>query len=212
MAWKTIDRNEPVVDAGATPVLTEAIRGKIESFFPRYPTKRAVLLPALHVIQDALGFIGWQAMKEVADLLEIHPSAVFDTISFYTHFWTKPRGEKVVTVCRSISCELLGGREVLEAVKDHLGIGEHETTGDGKYSIAVEECLAGCDHGPCLLVNERMHKCVKAADVPALLADAGNADHGLPRSDLFDGPVVDDDRDDGVIASTSDVVEMQDSN
>lgn len=212
MGWKTIDRNEPVVDAEASPVLTEAIRTKIESFFPKYPTKRAVLLPALHVIQHALGHVSWQAMKEVADLLEIHPSDVFDTISFYTHFWTKPQGEKVVTVCRSISCELMGGREVLAACKEHLGIGEHQTTPDGKYSIAVEECLAGCDHAPCLIINERMHKRVKAADVPALLADAGNADHGMPRSDLFDAPAETNEVDDDVIESTSDVAEMKDSN
>ncbi len=212
MAWNTIDRNEPVVDADASPVLSEAVCEKIKTFFPKYPTKRAVLLPALHIIQHEQGHVSWQAMIEVAELLEIKPSDVFDTISFYTHFWTKPQGEKVVTVCRSISCELLGGREVLAACKEHLGIGEHQTTPDGKYSLAVEECLAGCDHAPCLIINERMHKRVKPEQVPALLADAGNADHGLPRSDLFDPPVATNGSDEDVIDATSDVAEMKDSN
>ena len=188
MAWETINRNEPVVDSEGAAVLSEGVRDKIRSFFPRYATKRAVLLPALHVVQRALGYVSWKAMVEVAELLEIHPSDVFDTVSFYTHFWTKPRGEKMITVCRSISCELLGGRKVLDAVKEHLGIGEHDTTADGEYSLVTEECLAGCDHGPCLLINEKLHKRVKPEDVPKLLSDAKNDALDIPRSDLFDPP------------------------
>ena len=191
MAWQTINRLEPVVEADAPSVLNDAIRDKIRSFFPRYETKRAVLLPALHVVQHALGHVSFQTMTEVAELLEIHPSDVLDTISFYTHFWMKPRGAKTITVCRSITCELMGGEKVLEAVKKHLGIDEHETTPDGKFSLATEECLAGFDHAPCLLINEKLHKHVKAQDVPELLADPENDTLDIPRSTLFDAPAPD---------------------
>ena len=188
MAWQTIDRNERVIESGAPPILSEAVRAKIRSFFPRYDTKRAALLPALHIVQDELGYVSWQSMVEVAELLDIHPSDVFDTVSFYTHFWAKPRGRRVVTVCRSITCELLGGGAVLAAIKSHLSIGEHETTADGKFSLATEECLAGCDHAPCLLINEKLHKRVQAAHVPRLLDDADNDKLDVPRSTLFDAP------------------------
>lgn len=188
MAWPTIDRTVPAIDKDAPPVLTEAVREKIRSFFPRYDTKRAVLLPALHIVQDALGYISWQAMSEIADVLEIHPSQVIDTISFYTHFWTHHKGEKVVTVCRSVSCEIMGGVAVLDEVKSQLGIGEHQTTNDGKYSLVTEECLAGCDHAPCLLINEKMHKRVKPEDIKKILADANNAKIASPRNELFDAP------------------------
>ena len=188
MAWETIDRTKPPAGMETSPALSEAVREKIRSFFPRYETKRAVLLPALHVVQDALGYVSWRAMVEVAELLEIAPSDVFDTVSFYTHFWTKPRGHKTIVVCRSISCELMGGRKVLEAVKEHLGIDEHETTPDGKYSLATEECLAGCDHAPCMLINERLHRRVKPEDVPRLLAQADNDRIDVERSTLFDAP------------------------
>jgi len=124
----------------------------------------------------------------VAALLDLRPSEVFDTVSFYTHFWTKPRGKKVVTVCRSVSCELMGGGDVLAAVKRKLGIGEHETTPDGKYSVAVEECLAACDHAPCLIINERVHKRVKPEDVGRILDDPNNDRLAVERSDLYDAP------------------------
>lgn len=188
MAWKAIDRISPIVDADAEPVLSEAVKVKIRSFFDRYETKRAVLLPALHVVQNALGSIPWQAMVEIAELLEIHPSDVIDTISFYTHFWTHPKGRKVITVCRSLTCEVMGGAAVLEELKKQLGIDEHETTPDGKYSLVTEECLACCDHGPCLLVNEKLHKRVRPQDVAGILADADNDRIAFERSDLFDAP------------------------
>lgn len=188
MAWKTIDRTTPVVDADAPPVLSDGVRDKIRSFFVRYETKRAVLLPALHVVQHALGHISWQAMAEIAEILEIPPSDVMDTVSFYTHFWTHPKGKKVITVCRSLSCELMGGADMLDTLKKKLNITEHETTTDGRYSLVTEECLAGCDHAPCLLVNEKLHKRVQPADVDKLLADDSNDRVTMPRSDLFDPP------------------------
>ncbi len=189
MAWKTINRNQPAIDEGAAPELSEAVREKIRGFFGRYESKRATLLPALHIVQDANGHVSWSAMKEIADILEIHPSDVIDTISFYTHFWTHEKGKKVITVCRSLSCEVMGGADVLDKLKEHLGIDEHGTTADGAYSLVTEECLAGCDHAPCMLINEKMHKCVPAEEVSKILADENNDRIAFERSDLFDGPV-----------------------
>ncbi len=188
MSWKALDRNPPVVDPGAEPVLDESCREKIRSFFGRYETKRAALLPALHVAQARLGHVPHAAMVEVAALLEIHPSEVLDVVSFYTHFSAHPHGRKTVLVCRSLSCELMGGKEVLEALKQELGVEEHGTTGDRRYTLMTEECLAACDYAPCLLINERMHKAVRPDQVKALLADADNATLAAPRSSLYDAP------------------------
>lgn len=186
MAWPTVNRNQPSADRKAEPVLPDDVRRKIESFFPRYETKRAALLPALHITQEALGFISWQAMEEIADLLGIASSDVFDVVTFYTHYWTKPRGRRTITVCRSITCEVMGANGLLDAIKKHLGIDEHETTPDGAYSLATEECLALCDHAPCLLINERKYGGVRPEDVPALLADPDNDRLPFERSELYD--------------------------
>jgi len=188
MAWKTLDRITPVIAADAPPVLSDAVREKIRAFLPRYETKRAALLPALHVAQDAVGHVSYGVMKEVAEVLEIHPSDVLDTVTFYTHFWTHPKGRKVITVCRSITCELMGGRDVLAALKRELKIDEHGTTEDGEFSLVTEECLAGCDHAPCVLVGEKLHKRVQAKDVPAILKDKTCHVVACERSDLYDAP------------------------
>ena len=207
MAWQAIDRRTPVFDEKAPPVLNDAVRAKIRSFFPKYETKRAALLPALHVVQDALGHVSFQAMKEIAEVLEIAPSQVMDTMSFYTHFWEHEKGKKVVVACRSLSCQLMGSEAVLGELKEELKIDEHGTTADGRYSLLTEECLAACDFAPCVLVNEKLHKCVKPEAVAKLLADARNAEVAMPRSDLFDRPAppVSD------LPMTSDVREMKEA-
>lgn len=222
MAWKAINRRTALADAEGA-LLSEPVRDKIRSFFPRYETKRAALLPALHIVQDALGHVSHQAMIEIAEVLEIHPSDVLDTISFYTHFWTDPKGKKVITVCRSISCELMGGAAVLEELKAQLGIDEHGTSADGHYSLVTEECLAGCDHAPCLLINEKQHKRVRPQDVAKLLADESNDQIEVPRNALFDAPPAEassaeadetgkaDADNDAAIGTTSDVREMREA-
>jgi len=212
MAWQALDRRTPVVDEKAAPVLSDAIRDKIRSFFPRYETKRAALLPALHVVQDALGHVSPKAMLEIAEVLEIPPSQVLDTMSFYTHFWDHPKGRKVVVACRSLSCQIMGSEAVLEALKRELGAKEHGTSADGQYALLTEECLAACDFAPCVLVGEKLHKSVKPADVKALIKDSKNAVIDMPRSDLYDAPAATaapKPKPDAGIGKTSDIDEMK---
>jgi len=187
VSWKAIDRTT-VDDGEAGPGLSDGAKDKVRWFFRRYPTKRAAVLPALYIAQDEIGYVSLQAMRDIAELLEIAPAAVMDVVTFYTHFWTHPKGEKVITVCRSLSCELMGGKTLLEALKEKLGIDEHETTPDGKYSLVTEECLAACDHAPCMMINEKMYKCVKIEDLDRILSDPNNDRLDIPRSDLFDAP------------------------
>lgn len=211
MAWQALDRITPVIDTEAGPVLNEAVRDKIRSFFPRYETKRAALLPALHIVQDALGHVSYAAMLEIAHVLEIPPSAVMDTLSFYTHFWDHHKGKKVIVLCRSLSCQLLGADAVLATLKDQLQIDEHGTTADGQYSLLTEECLAACDHGPCMLINEKLHKKVKPDDVAKILKDPKNDQIACERSDLFDRPAAATGPEQAVpdLPTTSDVNEMK---
>ena len=188
MAWKAIDRRTPAADDADAPLLDEAIREKIRSFFPRYPNRQAALLPALHVVQERYGHVTHRAMRDIAEILEIPVTQVLGTVSFYTHFWQHRRGRKVIVLCRILSCELMGGDRVKEAIKQHLGIDEHGTTGDGEYSFITEECLGVCEHAPAMLINEKLHKGVKPEDIPRILADADNDRHGIERSDLYDPP------------------------
>ena len=187
MSWNVIDRKSvPTDELG--PGISDAVKDKIRSFFPRYPSKQACMLPALHIAQDEIGYVSLRAMRDIAELLEVPPAAVMDVVTFYTAFWTHPRGEKMLMLCRSLTCELLGADRLKQRIEEKLGIGDHETTPDHKFSFMTEECLAACDHGPCLMVNEKMHKCVTVEQLEQILDDPNSDKLDIPRSDLYDAP------------------------
>ena len=99
------------------PLLNDEIRDAIRAYFPKYPNRRAVVLPALHVVQERLGYVPTRAVVEIAGLLDLHPSEVQDTLSFYGFFkQDQPQGKVRVWVCRSISCSACGGEDLLEAL------------------------------------------------------------------------------------------------
>jgi NADH-quinone oxidoreductase subunit E len=136
------------------PVLSEAMKEKIRSLFPRYPSKRAVTLPALHMVQEYLRCVPYQAMAEIAELLEITPAEVHDTMSFYGFFPQAPVGDVRVWICRSLSCMLRGGDELLEHACGRLAIEPGETTPDGRLTVEFAECLGICDFAPAALADD----------------------------------------------------------
>jgi NADH-quinone oxidoreductase subunit E len=142
----------------AKPVLNDDLRREIAGHLPRYPTKQAATLPALHMVNEQLGYVPPQAVVEIAELLELSPAQVQDTLSFYGFFrQDKPLGRYRVSVCRSISCAARGGEELLTHLVERLGIEPGQTTADGRVTLEFAECLGLCDVAPAILVNETVH-------------------------------------------------------
>jgi NADH-quinone oxidoreductase subunit E len=139
---------------GVEQILTDQIREEIRAYIPRYPSKRAVTLPALHIVHEYFRCVPYQAMAEIAELLEIAPAEVHDTLSFYGFFPQAPIGDVRVWVCRSISCMLRGGDELLEHTCSRLGIEPGQTTPDGKLTVEFAECLGICDFAPAALADD----------------------------------------------------------
>ncbi len=151
-------------------VLSEEIRQKIRDHFSRYPNKQAVTLPALHMVQEELKCVPRAAVEEVAELLELAPSQIYDTLSFYGFFRDedKPVGKKRVWICRSLPCMLRGGDELLAEVCDRLHLSPGETTPDGSMTIELAECLGACDGAPCILIDDELQLRVGVEDVLAI--------------------------------------------
>ena len=159
MAWIVENRRTQVVERRETPYLSDDMKIDLAStYFPRYPTKRAVLLPALHAVQHQYGWIPTQALEEVADFLGLHPAEVMDTASFYEEYWLKPKGKYLVAICRSLSCEICGSNELTDRLKKKLKVEPGETTRDGKFTLVEYECLGSCGTAPAALCNEVLHE------------------------------------------------------
>ncbi len=138
----------------ADRILPESIREQIRGLFPRYPSKRAVTLPALHMVHEHFRCVPMAAMAEIAAILEIAPAEVHDTMSFYGFFPQAPIGDVRVWICRSISCMLRGGDELIEHACTRERIAPGETTADGKLCVEFAECLGLCDFAPAALADD----------------------------------------------------------
>src|SRR5579871_2400000 len=152
-------------------VLTEDLRQKILALLPRYPNKQAVTLPALHAVQDAMRCVPLGAIREIADLLDLSPAEVHDTMTFYGFFRTEkdPLGKTRLWVCRSLACALRGGDELLEDVCRKLKVKPGETSADGKITVEFAECIGACEGAPAVLVNDEARMNVTPDKVDALL-------------------------------------------
>ncbi len=143
----------------AERILTDDLRQAIRALFPRYPTRQAVTLPALHLVSERLRYVPRQAVIEIAELLDLAPAQVQDTLSFYGFFkQDQPLGRVRVWVCRSISCAARGGEELLEYLCEKLGVRPGETTSDGRVTLEFAECLGACDFAPAMLAGDKLYK------------------------------------------------------
>jgi len=159
MAWITKNSGSATVERRTEPYVTEQMAAEWErEIIPRFPTRHAACIPCLHELQEAYNWLPVQAMEELAAFLEIAPSQVFDTASFYEEFFTEPRGKHTVWVCQSIACELCGEKDLTEAVCQHLGVEPHETTDDGLITLMKVECLGSCGTAPVALIDEKLHE------------------------------------------------------
>jgi len=119
----------------------------------RYPKARSALLPLLHLVQSEEGYVSQDGIKFCADQLGLTEADVTGVVSFYTMYKRRPVGDYHVGVCTTALCAVMGGDAIFADLKEHLGVGNDETTPDGKVTLEHLECNAACDYAPVMMVN-----------------------------------------------------------
>lgn len=164
--------------------LTEKYGAEIEAIMARYPHKRSAVLPLLFIAQDEYGYLTDAAMREVADLLDMPPTDVFEVAGFYSLLYEQPVGKWVLQVCDDVPCAFCGAEDLIAALQAQLGIAVDQTTPDGMFTLQRVKCLADCDHAPVLQANlEYYHNLTAPEHVEAVLAELRRrAESGEPLS------------------------------
>jgi NADH-quinone oxidoreductase subunit E len=136
---------------------SEEVRARLDpdagQIIARYPRSRSALLPLLHLVQAEEGYLSDDGIGYCAAKLGLTETEVTAVASFYTMYKRHPVGEYHVGVCTNTLCAIMGGDQILADLREHLGVGEDEATGDGKVSLEHVECNAGCDYAPVVMVN-----------------------------------------------------------
>ena len=155
------------------------LEAKIDKAITHYPvSKRSAVMPVLHLIQEGLGYLSDEAIEWTAAKLEIQPINVLELVSFYPMFRRERTGRHHIRVCRTLSCAMMGGYQVMNSLCRAARIqrhahGEHggalAKSGDGTYSIEFVECLASCGTGPVCMVDDDLHEKVSPESAPGIL-------------------------------------------
>jgi len=151
--------------------LSEESQQKISSLLERYPTRRAVMLPALHLATREFPYLDDEVCQAVADLLQVPLVDVKGVATFYTMFPTSPRGKYVIQLCINLPCSLHGARSLLRYLENKLGILAGQTTSDGRFTLQGMECLAACDKAPMMFINESLYTHLTEEKLDQILQD-----------------------------------------
>ncbi|HLI82016.1 MAG TPA: NAD(P)H-dependent oxidoreductase subunit E [Candidatus Binataceae bacterium] len=138
---------------GAEIKFSEAALAEYRELLTHYPTREAALLPTLWIAQREFGWLSNQVQLYVAELMEIPPSHIRGVVTFYTMFYQQPVGKWHLEVCTNVSCRLRGADQIVDTIKEKLGIEVGETTADKKFTLSRAECLASCGTAPMLQLN-----------------------------------------------------------
>jgi NADH-quinone oxidoreductase E subunit len=157
-------------ETGHAMEFSPAARQEFETLLTRYPDRQAALLPTLRLIEREFGSVSDDGIRYAAGLLGLSPARARGVATFYTHFRQPTDGKYVIQVCCTLPCALRGSAALLEALKRRLGIGVGETTPDGRFTLRKAECLAACDIGPMITINDEYHGPLTPESLDALLS------------------------------------------
>ena len=155
-------------------VLSEHVRDEIDDWLNRYPLnqKQSAVLGALRAVQHEVGYLPVEQMNAVARYLEMPAIEVYEVASFYSMYELKPVGKHTISVCTNLSCMLCGADEVVEHLKNKLGIDLGESSSDGKFYLKrEEECLAACCGAPMMQVNHVYHENLTIEKIDRILEE-----------------------------------------
>lgn len=150
-------------------MLSPQEREQIELELTRYPTKRAVCIDALKIVQRHRGWISDESLGDIAEILEMSVEELDGVATFYNLIFRKPVGRHVAMVCDSVSCWLTGYEAIRQDLTTRLGIKFGETTADGRFTLLPIVCLGACDRAPAMIVDGNLHPNLDAQKIESIL-------------------------------------------
>ncbi len=138
-------------------MLSPEERAEIEEEAKRYPTRKAVSIDAMRIVQRHRRWVSDEALLDIAEFLNMSPDELDGIATFYNLIHRRPVGRHVILVCDSVSCWITGYETIRAHLERRLGIGYGETTPDGRFTLLPIVCLGCCDKAPAMMIDEDLH-------------------------------------------------------
>jgi len=141
----------------ANPVLTAPELDEIDREISHAPYRSAVAIDALKIVQKHHGWVSDESLSGLANYLDMSNAELDGIATFYSLIYRKPVGEKVISLCDSVTCWIKGYAQLEKHISKQLGAGLGETTADKRYTFLPAPCLGACDRAPVMMVGEETH-------------------------------------------------------
>jgi NADH:ubiquinone oxidoreductase subunit E len=151
---------------------SEEQMAKVDAVIEAYRKEPGALLIALEKTQDITLYLPVDLQRYIASKMDIPPSKVSGVVTFYSYFSTVPRGRRVVKVCSGTACYVKRSGEILDRLKQKIGVGEGEVTADGEYSIEEVRCLGACGLAPVVVIGEETFGLIDPEHVEEIIEKA----------------------------------------
>jgi len=138
-------------------MLTAEERREIEAELEHYPTKQAVCIDAMKIVQHHRGWVSDESIHDISELLGMSPADLDGVATFYNLIHRQPVGRHVVMVCNSVSCWIMGYEAIRKHLTSRLGIELGETTPDGRFTLLPIVCLGACDRAPTIMIDNQLY-------------------------------------------------------
>lgn len=139
-------------------MLTTSEKEQIEKEIRQVPVKKAACIEALKIVQQHRRWVSDEGIRDVADILDMSPEEVDSVATFYNLIFRQPVGRHIILLCDSISCYVMGFRDLHRQLVNLLGIQYGQTTPDGRFTLLPNPCLGTCDHAPALMVDHDLYR------------------------------------------------------
>ena len=146
---------------------------KVQEIVSRYPAgkQRSAVIPVLHLAQDQFGWLSAETMDYVAGLLQMDPIEVYEVATFYSMYNLKPVGKYLFEVCQTGPCMVSGADNIVDYIKQKLGIKVGETTPDGLFTLKTVECLGACGYAPMMQLGKHFREHLTKEKVDAIIEE-----------------------------------------
>ena len=144
--------------------------GEIASIIDLYKDKEGSLIKVLHLAQEIYGYLPLDLQRYIAEAMGKPLSEVSGVVTFYSFFSTKPRGKHTVRVCLGTACYVRGGKKIVEALQERLGVDIGDTTEDGKFTFEVARCIGACGLAPAMMIDDVVYKQVNVNRLDSILS------------------------------------------
>jgi NADH-quinone oxidoreductase subunit E len=152
-------------------MLSEQERHEIEYELTHYPTRQAVSIDAMKIVQKHRGWVSDEALSDIAEFLQLPMADLDGVATFYNLIFRKPVGRHVIYFCDSVSCWIMGAPRQCGHLCDRLGAAPGGTTADGRFTLLPIVCLGACDRAPVMMIDADLHTDLTAARIDRILEE-----------------------------------------